>query len=131
MSIASLLFLVLFMYSVNADATTDVKNEVVSLTNLPEKMAEFGKFLQGLQKRMKKADGANPSIALIMRKTMLNEIEERQAEIDQVDILIREVFESGTISREDRVELELHLYNIDTFRQLADSVTKQLKRKLN
>lgn len=113
-----------------AEPKLDVKTETVSLTNLPEKMTEFGKFLQGLKSRIKKSEKANPQIGLIMRRTMLGEIAEKQAEIDQVEALIREVFASGTIAREDRVELELHLYNIDTFRSLTDNAARHLKQKM-
>lgn len=58
---------------------------------------------------------------------MLNEIEQKRAEIDAIDRLIRQVFEAGTLSRPDRVELELHLYNCDTFRALTDDIIGMIK----
>lgn len=105
-------------------------DEPVSLANLPERMNEMGKFLQSLQGRLDKSRKASPSIGLIMRRTMLGEIAEKRAMIDTIDRLIRLLFNSGTIARDDRVELELHLSNCNAFRTLTDDIVHKIK-KLN
>ena len=106
-----------------------VKAEI-TLADVPERMMELGNFLKSLQGRYKKTEKANPQIALIMRRTMLDDIAEKRAQIDAIDRLIRQVFESGTLSRADRVELELHLYNCDTFRALTDDIIKTLRKSI-
>ena len=109
-------------------------HSLLSLTDFPDKMNQFGQFLQSIQTRIDKATKAastSPEIALIMKRSMLNEINEKRNQIEQIDRMIREVLQSGTrISKEDRVELELHLYNCDTFRDLSDSVIRQISEQI-
>ncbi|KAH9406733.1 hypothetical protein TYRP_012991 [Tyrophagus putrescentiae] len=121
-SLALALLSVLFYL---ASASSD--ESPVSLANLPEKMSEMGKFLQSLQGRLKKSTRASPEIGLIMRRTMLREIEEKREVVDSIDRLIRLLFQSGTMARDDRVELELHLRNCKAFRTLTDDIVQKIK----
>lgn len=107
-------------------------DEPISLVNLPERMMAMGKFLQALQSRVDKSTKATPEVGLIMRRTILKEIREKQAEIEVIEKFIRRLFESNSITAEDvKVDLELHLYNCDTFRALTDDVVLQIQEIAN
>lgn len=107
-------------------------DETVSLANIPEKMMSMGKFLHSLQDRLNESTKASPKMGMIIRKKLLSEIAEKKAEIDIIDKFIRNLFESGSITQEDvKVDLELTLYNCDTFRALTDDVVLQIQEIVN
>lgn len=107
-------------------------DEPVNLANLPEKMMAMGKYLQSLQGRLDKSSKATPEMGLIMRRTILKEIAEKQAEVEVIERFIRQLFESNSITAEDvKVDLELHLYNCDTFRALTNDVVLQIQEIAN
>lgn len=107
-------------------------DEPVSLANIHEKMMNMGKFLHSLQDRLNESTKASPKLGLIMRQKLLGEILEKQAQIDIIDKFLRNVLKLGTVTQEDvKVELELHLYNCDTFRALTEDVVLQIQEIAN
>ena len=92
-------------------------------------MNEFVVFLQSLSMRVQKLDQATAENAAIMKRSILADIAIKRAQVDKIDSAIRDVLDLGELSTDDRLDMEMHLYNCDTFRDLSDSVVQQIKQQ--
>ncbi|KAJ6219625.1 hypothetical protein RDWZM_005437 [Blomia tropicalis] len=93
------------------------------LTNMAERMQQMGTFLQSLQTRIDNTKSEDGS-----KQKLIDDILKKLQDIDEIENEIRQTLEEGTVTTEDRLDMELNLYNCATFRDLARSVYEQIQQ---